>query len=461
MAILKLKPGTYTFAELFSVKTSESTYTPETIRTEATLRRFKVTDIGHLNVPAEYVRNVAQLLRITPAEVAGVSDAETAVSYMWSKETGEALRNARGDRDLEVIAGMLGVELGTIHRWERGTSKPQVTNVLKLRDVLGMNLHQLLKLGIWPPDASAGATGLGRVLAETRLRMGYSYRTMSRHVGVPEPTYRGWETGRAHPKTQEALENLADALGVDVALVEATLPVAIKTDTYGLPEWSKKLVKIREDRNVSIEDLVRLSGARPGTLRMLEKGIKTSKHNFVYVAAAARAYGVDPMWLLVESSGHVPKTFEDKMRYWRVLTGMTVHEVAPYVGFSRNIVVLWEKGVSRPPLSAAALIAESYGLNEDVVIDEIQKAGPLMVSPFSSALLEARNASGDSAKTVCERLGVSTSGLRQMESSRWLPAEPRLKQIASAYGTSYEVLYEAWAKCVTTQGITLAKRHAN
>ena len=244
MAILKLKPGTYTFAELFSVKTSESTYTPETIRTEATLRRFKVTDIGHLNVPAEYVRNVAQLLRITPAEVAGVSDAETAVSYMWSKETGEALRNARGDRDLEVIAGMLGVELGTIHRWERGTSKPQVTNVLKLRDVLGMNLHQLLKLGIWPPDASAGATGLGRVLAETRLRMGYSYRTMSRHVGVPEPTYRGWETGRAHPKTQEALENLADALGVDVALVEATLPVAIKTDTYGLPEWYRRLGEI-------------------------------------------------------------------------------------------------------------------------------------------------------------------------------------------------------------------------
>jgi transcriptional regulator with XRE-family HTH domain len=149
------------------------------------------------------------------------------------------------------------------------------------------------------------------------------------------------------------------------------------------------------------------------------------------------------------------------MRYWRVLTGMTVHEVAPYVGFSRNIVVLWEKGVSRPPLSAAALIAEAYGLNEDVVIDEIQKAGPLMVSPFSSALLEARNASGDSAETVCERLGVSTSGLRQMESSRWLPAESRLKQIASAYGTSYEVLYGAWAKCVTTQGITLAKRHAN
>lgn len=459
MAHLKLEPGTYTFAELFSMKISASEYTTETLRAEAAMQTHKVTEIGHTNVPTQYVRDVARLLKITPVEVTGVSDVETAVSYMWSQETGAALRNARGNRNTEVLGELLGVSAGTITRWERGSAKPQVANVLKLRDILGMDLHQLLEVGIWPPDSFAGATGLGRVLSEARLRMGYSYRRMARHVGVPEPTYRGWETGRAHPKTQEARSDLADALGVDVALIEATLLVAPRTDTYGRPEWAKKLVKIREDRNVSIDDMVSSSGAPRGLLRALEQGTKTNKFNFCRVAAAARAYGVDPMWLLVESSGHTPQTFQDKMRYWRVLTGMTVHEVGSRVGYFRNTVVFWEKGVIRPPLSAAALIAEAYNLDEDVVIDEIQKAGAAVVSPFSSALLEARSVSGESIRTVADRLGEVPVHLRMAERSQWLPSEGRLKQFASAYGASLEVLHEEWAKCVTTLGVAVAKRH--
>jgi transcriptional regulator with XRE-family HTH domain len=59
----------------------------------------------------------------------------------------DRLRAARKDADVsrEQVCADLGVAMKTVYRWERGDSEPLLSQAARLADLLGIELHELVR----------------------------------------------------------------------------------------------------------------------------------------------------------------------------------------------------------------------------------------------------------------------------------------------------------------------------
>lgn len=57
---------------------------------------------------------------------------------------GSRIAHARGTRAKAEIARAVGVDIGTVYRWEHGTAKPGSEHIAPLADTLGVGVRWLL-----------------------------------------------------------------------------------------------------------------------------------------------------------------------------------------------------------------------------------------------------------------------------------------------------------------------------
>ena len=82
-------------------------------------------------------------------------------------------------------------------------------------------------------------------------------------------------------------------------------------------------------------------------------------------------------WVIIKSNQHdnLPRnTFGDKIRYHRIMKGLTVQEMAKKVNVSACTLSLYENGHSEPSLFIACCIADLLGLSLDYLAGRTNKA---------------------------------------------------------------------------------------
>jgi transcriptional regulator with XRE-family HTH domain len=120
-----------------------------------------------------------------------------------------ALREARRragltQHELARLAGVAGGE--RVSRWELGTAEPRPAVVVKVAEVLGVQVDELLL----PADGPAS-------LRRLRFRAGMSMRELAEHAQVSLATMKRWEAGDVErPPNAASLRAVADALCVPV-----------------------------------------------------------------------------------------------------------------------------------------------------------------------------------------------------------------------------------------------------
>src|SRR5262245_57263872 len=113
------------------------------------------------------------------------------------------------------VASRLGVSEESVRRWERGWSAPSSDRVGQLIAVLAIDASALTTLPGHPEDLPP----LARKLREERSQRGITQAAAADLLGVAQPTYAGWEIGRAAP-LERYYHPVADFLGMSVEEVE-------------------------------------------------------------------------------------------------------------------------------------------------------------------------------------------------------------------------------------------------
>lgn len=95
-------------------------------------------------VTFDALKNAFDHLRNPVAEL----DEETVAGFYTGKSNlGQNIRNLRIKRGLSVLqlAEMLNVSAQTVYRWENGDRSPDIVKFVLLADLLGAEMHELLK----------------------------------------------------------------------------------------------------------------------------------------------------------------------------------------------------------------------------------------------------------------------------------------------------------------------------
>src|SRR5204862_768687 len=110
---------------------------------------------------------------------------------------GQHLESARLTTGLSRadLAARLGVSEESVRRWERGWSAPSSDRIAQLIAVLSIDGSALMTLPVHPDDLPL----LARKLRDERAQRHITQAEAAELLGVAQPTYAGWEIGRAAP----------------------------------------------------------------------------------------------------------------------------------------------------------------------------------------------------------------------------------------------------------------------
>ena len=107
-----------------------------------------------------------------------------------------------------------------------------------------------------------------------RLAKEYTQEELAEMLGVSQTTYSDWEIGKSTPKADISVK-LAEIFGLDCLLLIIGITDEILIEFYEnvMINFSKNLIKIREQRNLTQKDLAKIIGVTKQTIINYEKGL--------------------------------------------------------------------------------------------------------------------------------------------------------------------------------------------
>lgn len=106
----------------------------------------------------------------------------------------------------QQLADAIGVDRAAVSQWESGTAYPRMGKAMKLCDLFGVSLDQLVG---YREDVSAAAGEIGWSIRSFREERGMTQRQLGEIAGVSGMAVSQWENGRAVPR-MGAIQRMSD-----------------------------------------------------------------------------------------------------------------------------------------------------------------------------------------------------------------------------------------------------------
>ena len=263
----------------------------------------------------------------------------------WGRRMGEHLEAARNRAQMSraELAQRVGVSEESIRRWERGGARPtpeRLAHVIAVMAIDAGRLAALSKSGDERPK-------LARLLLDERSGRRITQAQAARLVGVAQPTYAGWEIGRATPGSVH-VPSLGAFLGIPEAQMLELVSLPFRVDSAAWPPLGRVIGAHRQTLRMTRAELARRLNVtvaaveawelgyripRPSSLRSLAIALKASPEE-LELALPRPTRPVSPLGLLIH-------------RRQRNL-GLRVEDIAERSGLDPGTVSRWISGRHRP-----------------------------------------------------------------------------------------------------------------
>jgi transcriptional regulator with XRE-family HTH domain len=287
----------------------------------------------------------------------------SAPPVQWGRRLGEHLEKARQRALLSRadLALRVGVTEESIRRWERGGARPSAERLAQLITVLAIDAAQFSSL----PDVPEELPPLARSLRRERVQRGLSQAQAGKVLGLPQPTYAGWEIGRALPSSGH-VSDLAEFLAVSVDEVTGLMATPFVVDTTHWPPLGQLVGARREALRLTRDELARLVGVAPGTVVAWELGYRTPRAP--QLRELAEAIQVDPSVLEAALPQHEPlSSLGELIRTQQHRLGLRLRDIADRARLDESTLSRWLHGRHEPELSSLMRLAQALELPFPVV----------------------------------------------------------------------------------------------
>lgn len=269
----------------------------------------------------------------------------------WSPRLGQHLEAARTRALLgrAQLASRLGVTEESIRRWEQGGARPTPEHLSRLIAVLSLDSG---KFSDFPSD-EMDLPPLARRLRHERLARQITQMQAAALIGVAQPTYAGWEVGRASPKATH-FPVIAEFVGATPEELEQAAATPFTVDVENRPPLGRLIGMRRQAQRLTRAELARKLVVSEASVTAWELGYRSPAAP--QIQALALALGVTPS----ELEGLLPvrdlPALGTLIRSRQRVLGLRLRDLAERSGFDESTLSRWIHGHRVPgPLSLPRL----------------------------------------------------------------------------------------------------------
>jgi transcriptional regulator with XRE-family HTH domain len=284
---------------------------------------------------------------------------------------GQHLESARLTAGLSRadLATRLGVSEESVRRWERGWSAPSSDRIAQLIAVLSIDASALMTLPIHPDDLPP----LARRLRDERAHRKITQAEAGELLGVAQPTYAGWEIGRAAP-LERYYAVVAEFLGSTVSDVGGLVETPFTVEYAMWPAFGQLMGRRRQAMRLTRDELARNVGVVPGTIAAWELGYRTPR------AQQVRSLSVALEISVAELQAALPRrelsALGDLIRSRQQQLGLPQRAIAERAGLDEATLSRWVQGHNIPKASSLRRLADALEVSFQEVSQTIGTVSP-------------------------------------------------------------------------------------
>jgi transcriptional regulator with XRE-family HTH domain len=281
------------------------------------------------------------------------------VERLDSQRLGEHLEGARRRALLSraQLARRLGVSEESVRRWENGGSRPSPERLAQLIAVLAIDGTTFSVL----PRVATDLPPISRRLRDERAQRGITQAQASFLLGVAQPTYAGWEIGRASPRIQH-LGEIACFLGVSLEDAYTLTRTRFTVPTDNWPEFGRILGRRREALCLTREGLAAVLGVSPATVAAWELGYRTPRTHQLSSLADALGLPVDELAPFLPQRDAQLAALGRLIRSRQQLLGLRLRDLAERTGVDEATLSRWVHGHHAPAADSLRRLAAALEL---------------------------------------------------------------------------------------------------
>jgi len=267
---------------------------------------------------------------------------------VWSARLGahlEAFRTQAGLRRLD-LANRLGVSEETIRLWERGAVQPSEAHLVRLIPMLSIEASYWERHAVGAVADPDELPELARCLRAERAERGLTQAAMAAHLGVPQATYAGWESGRTTPAADRVTQ-VASLLGITESQIDSLCGAPFTVDHTDWPAFGQLVGARREALRLTRADLAERLGVSARAVMSWELGYR--RPQTAQITALASALAVSSAELVAAlPQRSAPSRLGALILSRQRELGLQSTDVARLVGTTEPTVSRWINGHSRP-----------------------------------------------------------------------------------------------------------------
>jgi transcriptional regulator with XRE-family HTH domain len=293
----------------------------------------------------------------------------TPAAVSWSPRLGAHVATARTRAGMRraTLAADLGVSEETVRLWERGAVRPSTDHLTRLIVVLALDAAQWTTSDNSGPDLPA----LARRLRHERGERLITQAEASRELDVPQPTYAGWETGRATPSAP-FLPSIAAFLGASLTEVATLCASHFVVETTGWPPFGQLVGGARQELRLARSALADEMGISVNTVVSWELGYRVPRPQQLRRLAEVLKLDVESMLEALPRRGSSPTALGHLIVSRQQQLGLRLADVADRAGTTEATVSRWVHGRNRPAATSLQRLADAI---EVPFADVAQAAG--------------------------------------------------------------------------------------
>ena len=266
------------------------------------------------------------------------------------------------------LAARLSVSEESVRRWERGWSAPSSDRIAQLIAVLSIDASALMTLPVHPDDLPP----LARRLRDERAQRRITQAEAGELLGVAQPTYAGWEIGRAAP-LERFLAVVADYLGMPVSDVAGMVEMPFVVEYATWPPLGQVMGARRQAMRLTRDELARSVGVVPGTIAAWELGYRTPR------APQVRSLSFALELSVVDLQAALPKrelsALGNLIRSRQQQLGLPQRAIAERAGLDEATLSRWVQGHNVPKASSLRRLADALEISFHEVSQTIGTVG--------------------------------------------------------------------------------------
>lgn len=283
----------------------------------------------------------------------------------WGRRMGEHFESARVRAGMSraQLARRVSVSEESIRRWEKGGSRPSADRLAHVIAVLAIDTGNIISSS---PARDERPDLARRLLVERRAR-GITQAQAARLLGVAQPTYAGWEIGRATPNADHtnAVATFLDASEGEVIRLAAA-PFVVWA---GWPPLGQLIGARRAGLRLRREDLANRLGVTPGTIAAWELGYRTPRPSRLRSLASTLSLSVEELELALARKGRPVCALGQLIQLRQRHLGLNLADLARRAELDAATLSRWIHGHHRPAVVGLRRLADVLEVSPTAVYE--------------------------------------------------------------------------------------------